>query len=245
MATPEQKQELVDNIKGKRYYTVQIYGYGGEHVYGTLTKEAYDFWKPVVDEHGYDDLVEYMLRADGDEEFEFEHIKQVPPGADFLMSEGSNGEEWRSSWYEMPSEFEHLNSVSVDSGNITVDEVDGDGWDAQHVTDVIKNTGITEFASGISEETNYETDILEPIEDLYPETGTYIVQMLSMEKGTFFEATIETVGDFDPKKLKITYSEAPNGEDVIHTVMYNNEELDNQGGDTNGKGYSAAVWQQE
>lgn len=69
--------------------------------------------------------------------------------------------------------------------------------------------------------------------------------MLSMEKGTFYDAIVETVGDFDPSKLRITYSEAPNGEDVIHTIKYNGEELDNQGGDTNGKGYTAAVWQQE
>ena len=39
MATAEQKQELVDNIKGKRYYRVQVYGYGGEHVYGKLLKK--------------------------------------------------------------------------------------------------------------------------------------------------------------------------------------------------------------
>ena len=65
-----------------------------------------------------------------------------------------------------------------------------------------------------------------------------------MEKGTFFDAIIETVGDFDPSKLKIQYSETTNGEDVIRGMTYNGEEVDNNGGDTNGKGYSAAVWQQ-
>ena len=65
-----------------------------------------------------------------------------------------------------------------------------------------------------------------------------------MEKGTFFDVIIETVGDFDPKKLKIQYSETTNGEDVIRGMTYNGEELYSEGGDTNGKGYSAAVWQQ-
>jgi hypothetical protein len=243
MATLEQKQELVETIKGKRYYRIQIYGYGGEHAYGTLTKEAHDFWKKVVEDHGDGDLCNYLLNAQ-DGEFEFDDIDSVPPEADFLMSSDADGEEWRSSWYEMPSEFEHVNSVSIDSGNINVDEVDGDDYNASHINEVIANKDINELASDISEETDWETEILDPIEDLYPDKGTYIIQMLSMEKGTFFDATVETVGDFDPKKLKISYSEAPNGEDVIHTVSYNNEELDNVGGDTNGKGYSAAVWQQ-
>lgn len=244
MATAEQKQELVDNIKGKRYYRVQVYGYGGEHVYGKLTKEAYDFWKPIVDEHGDNDLVNYMLNAE-DGDFDFENIESVPPEADFLMSPDADGKEWRSAWYEMPGEFEHINSVSIDSGNISVDEQDGDGWDSKHLNEALKPIDINELAGNIGDQTDYETEILNPIDDLYPDKGTYIVQMLSMEKGTFFDAVVETVGEFDPKKLKITYSEAPNGEDVIHTIMYNNEELDNQGGDTNGKGYSAAVWQQE
>ena len=244
MATIEEKQELVDNIKGKRFYHLQIYGYGGEHAYGKLTKEAYNFWKGIVDEHGDSDLVNYMLNAE-DGEFDFENVESVPPQADFLMSPDADGKEWRSSWYEMPNEFEHLHTVSIDSGNISVDEVDGDGYDAKHIAECIANEDVNELAGRIGDETDFEVEILDSIEDLYPEKGTYIVQMLSMEKGTFFDAVIETVGDFDPKKLKITYSEAPNGEDVIHNVMYNNEELDNQGGDTNGKGYSAAVWQQE
>lgn len=244
MATQEQKQELVDNIKGKRYYHVQIYGYGGEHAYGSLTKEAYDFWKKVHDDYGDSDLVNYMLNAE-DGEFEFEDIDSVPPEADFLMSPGSDGEEWRSNWFEMPTEFEHINSVTLDSGNICIDEVDSMDYDSKHIAEVVKSQDINDFVNKISEDTDYETEILNPIDDLYPDAGTYIVQMLSMEKGTFFDCVIETVGDFDPKKLKISYSEAPNGEDVIHTIMYNNEELDNQGGDTNGKGYAAAVWQQE
>ena len=66
--------------------------------------------------------------------------------------------------------------------------------------------------------------------------------MFSSEKGTFFDGTIETTGDFDVKKLKIQINEYPNGEDIIDGVTYDGEEVDNEGGDTNGKGYSAHVW---
>jgi hypothetical protein len=244
MATAEEKQELVDNLKGKRYYRLQVYGYGGEHVYGKLTKEAYDFWKPIVEEHGDSDLCNYALNAE-DGDFDFENINEVPPEADFLMSPGSDGNEWRSSWYEMPTEFEHINSVGVDSATINVEEVDSDEYNAKFIADVISNEGVNELIERVGESTDWEVELMESVDDLYPEKGTYIVQMLSMEKGTFYDAIVETVGDFDPSKLRITCSEAPNGEDVIHTIKYNGEELDNQGGDTNGKGYTAAVWQQE
>jgi hypothetical protein len=66
--------------------------------------------------------------------------------------------------------------------------------------------------------------------------------MYSSEKGSFFDAVIETVGEFDPKKLKFIINEYPNGEDIIDSVTYNDEELDNNGGDTNGKGYYGHVW---
>lgn len=243
MATAEEKQELVDNLKGKRYYRLQVYGYGGEHVYGKLTKEAYDFWKPIVDEHGDSDLVNYVLNAE-DGDFDFENIERVPAEANFL-SDDEQGEGSCYPWYDMPTMFEHINSVSVDSATINVEEVDSDEYNAKFIADVISNEGVNELVDRVGESTDWEVELMESVDDLYPEKGTYIVQMLSMEKGTFYDAIVETVGDFDPSKLRITYSEAPNGEDVIHTIKYNGEELDNQGGDTNGKGYSAAVWQQE
>jgi hypothetical protein len=48
--------------------------------------------------------------------------------------------------------------------------------------------------------------------------------------------------DFDIKKLKIFCEEFPNGDDTVVRVEYDGEEIDNQGGDTNGKGYSVALW---
>ena len=66
--------------------------------------------------------------------------------------------------------------------------------------------------------------------------------MYSSEKGTFFEGIIETVGDFDPKKLKFYTTEYLNGEDTVTEVYYDGVDIENFGGDTNGKGYSASVW---
>jgi len=67
--------------------------------------------------------------------------------------------------------------------------------------------------------------------------------MYSSEKGCFFDGIIETIGEFDPKKLKFYLGEYDNGEETINSIEYNGVEIDNQGGDTNGKGYYASVWQ--
>jgi hypothetical protein len=244
MATQEQKQELVDNIKGFRHYNIQINGYGGEHAYATLTKEQYDFWKPVVEEHGDGDLCNYLLNAE-DGEFDFENIEKVPPHADFLMSADADGKEWRSPWFEMPTEFEHVQAVSYDSAHMYVTEVADEEYNSPHIKDVIDNESPSELNERIGEETDWEYEVVESQDDVYPEKGTYILQMLSMEKGNFFDGIVKTTGDFDPKKLKIQINETVNGEDIISGILYDGVEVDNNGGDTNGKGYSASVWQQE
>ena len=245
MATQEEKQELVDNIKGFRYYTIQINGYGGEHVYATLTKEQYDFWKPVVEEHGDGDLCNYLLNAE-DGDFDFENIEKVPAHADFLMSADADGKEWRSPWFETPTEFEHVQAVSYDSAHMYINEVADEEYNSRHIKEVIDNVSPAELNDKIGEETDWETEIVDSDSpNPFPEKGTYILQMLSMEKGNFFDGIIKTTGEFDPKKLKIQSSETVNGEDIITGVSYEGIEIDNNGGDTNGKGYSAAVWQQE
>ena len=243
MATTEEKQELVDTIKGPRYYHIQLWGYGAEHAYASISKEAHDFWKSVTDEHGYNDLVNYMLNAE-EGTFDFEDIDSVPPEANFL-SDDEEGIGACSQWYEMPNEFEHIQTVSTDSANIEINEVDSAEYNSKHLNTVVENESLNDWTNTISEETDWETEILDGVEDTYPDKGTYIVQMLSLEKGTFFDGIVETVGAFDPKKLKIQYSETTNGEDVVRGITYDGVEVDNNGGDTNGKGFSAAVWKQE
>jgi hypothetical protein len=68
------------------------------------------------------------------------------------------------------------------------------------------------------------------------------MQFYSSEKGTFFDGIIETVGEFDIKKLKAVINEYPNGEDIVDGLLYDGVDIENQGGDTNGKGYYASVW---
>ena len=83
MATTEEKVELVETLKGPRFYNIQLNGYGGESAYMTVSKEAHDFWQPLCEKHGDYDLTTYM-NSDGEEEDEYDNIESVPPEAQFL-----------------------------------------------------------------------------------------------------------------------------------------------------------------
>ena len=240
MATAQEKEELVETIKGPRYYRIHISGYGGEAAYMSITKEAHDFWAPICEEHGDSDLVSYMVNDDPDE-CEFENIDGVPPEADFLTSYGKD--DYKSSWYEAPTEYEHQWGVEFGSAYMDIDEVDSDDYSASVVREVMSREGVQQFCERIGEETDWECELWDSQECYAGEDVEYIAQMYSSEKGTFFEGVIETIGEFDSKKLEFHCSEYDNGEECITSVVYDGVEIDNEGGDTNGKGYYASVWQ--
>lgn len=239
MATTEEKTELVETLKGPRFYRLSVNGYGGEGAYINISKEAYDFWNNHNDEYGDGDFVQYLVNDDPDD-IEYEDLDEVPPEADFLTVKG---EDYKQQWFEAENEFCHQYGVEYGSAWLTVDEVASDDYSAAHVADVIESKNVTELIDEIGEETDWEVELQDTgDEDWYKDQGDYVAQMYSSEKGGFFDAVIETVGDFDPKKLKFYITEYPNGEDIIDSISYDGEELENNGGDTNGKGYYGHVW---
>ena len=239
MATTEEKQELVETLKGPRYYRIQLWGYGGEAEYMNLTKEQYEFWHAHIDEHGDSDAVHYCVGAE-DGDFDFDELDEVPEFAQFLKVEG---EDYSTSWYESATGFTHQWGVDYNNANLTIEEVDSAEYMAKHIADVVDGESLSEYINKLDEEHNYELELTEMGVDEGEDTqGDYVAQMYSAEKGTFFEGIIETVGSFDPKKLKIYTSEYLNGDDTVQNIEYDGNEVDNAGGDTNGKGYSFHVW---
>ncbi len=235
--TEEQHQDLVDTIKRPvRYYRVNLNGYGGEAAYINISKEAYDFWKDVVEEHYDNDLVNYAVNDDP-ADYDFDDIKSVPPEADFLTDK----EGYKYPWYEAPGEYVHQYGVAYNGAYLHISEVDSDEYVSNTIEEIVEGEELQEYLDGVMEKENYDIDLVEADEDLEGE-GDYVIQFYSSEKGCFFDGIIETTSKFDPKKLKIVYTEYPNGEDTVTGVEYDGEWLDNQGGDTNGKGYSAHLW---
>jgi len=236
MATTEEKQELVETLKGPRFYRIMLNGYGGESAYMSISKEAHDFWNAHNEEHGDNDMVQYMIEEDGDAEYE--DLDEVPAEAQFLHDKDDDN--YKRPWYESHTEFEHTYGVEHGSAYLVVDEVNSGEYSAEHVADVVEGENLQEYLSNIEEAENYEIELTD--HGCCDEHDGYIAQMYSSEKGTFFEGIIETVGDFDPKKLKVYVTEFLNGEDTITSIEYDGVEVDNSGGDTNGKGYYASVW---
>lgn len=235
MTTLEEKQQLLEAIKGPRYYNISISGYGGESSYMSISKEAYEFWAPVCEEHGDGDLVTYML-SDEDEVVEYDDISDVPVQAQFLHDDNH-----KYQWYRSNTEFEHSYGATYGSSYITVVEVDSDEYNANHVADVLTDADIEELDQKIGVETEWTTEIVEMGCCEEPE-AEYIAQMYSSEKGCFFEGVIKTIGEFNLHKLKIYTTEFLNEENTIVSVEYDGVEVDNMGGDTLGKGYYASVW---
>ena len=238
MATTEENKELVETLRGPRFYRIRLNGYGGEAAYINISKAAHDFWHAHTEEHGDGDFVNYMINDDP-EDYDFEELEIVPKEADFLTSYGED--DYKSNWFEAPTEFLHQMGVEYGSSYLTVEEVDSMEYMSKHVADVIDSERLMELVDKIQEDTDYEVELADHGEEL-PDEGEYVCQMYSSEKGSFFDGVIETVGEFDVKKLKFMINEYPNGEDVIDGVEYDGVDVENNGGDTNGKGYSAHVW---
>lgn len=238
MATTEEKQELVDQLSGPRYYRISLNGYGGESAYLSISKEAHDFWKDHTEQYGDSDLVNYMLNAE-DQDFDFEELEGVPTEAEFLTDDEGDPRPW----FEAQDEYEHSYGATYSAAWISVDEVDSDDYMSNVVAEVISQMDVTELVDEIQEESDYEIDGTDFTECYAGKDVKYIAQMYSSEKGNFFDGIIETHGDFDPKKLNFMCGEYDNGEETIIGVEYDGVEIDNQGGDTNGKGYYAAVWE--
>ena len=139
---------------------------------------------------------------------------------------------------------------------MTIEKVDGEGYDATYLEDIIESESINDFVQRIGDATDWEIESqigLSETTDYSGEARTWesmdkgdqVFQFHSAEKGTFFEAYLETPGLFDEKKLKVIVDEDAGGNDLVWGFTYDGQEIDNDGGgDTNGKGYYAWVWEQ-
>ena len=126
------------------------------------------------------------------------------------------------------------------NANISIEEVDSVEYNAKILNTICENVNYEELYDEHEIETTINDDYA-----VLPK-GWY-AQMISHEKGTFFDGILHLKGEqFDPKKLLIHEMELPNGECVIEKITYGEKdiEVDNQGGDTTGKGYSCHFYEE-
>jgi len=256
MATSEEKQELVEEIKGPHHYRLSLSGYGAECSYMRISKEAFDFWYPHTKDHGDSDAIHYITSAEDksvkevneDDHYEEVKAKDIPKEAMFMHDDTG---EVGASWYEPLDEFDHTWGPTLDGAYLTIEKVESDEYRSKFIEDIVEGQDLSEWMEETSEKFSTDDEYVECYDDnhdygdRYPEKGDYICQFYSSEKGTFFDAGFTTPGLFDPKKLKFCIGEAPNGEDLVYAIKYDGEELSNDGGDTNGKGYYCYFYKQE
>src|SRR5210317_2294846 len=244
MATLEEKENLIEAFKGPHFYRIRLWGYGAETSYMNISKEAHDFWKAHGDEHGDSDAVNYVINAedihadDIAQQGDYEDLDPagIPREAMFMHNEEGEG----STYYEPWDQFDATYGVAQDGAYLSIEKVASAEYNAQCLEDIVDHEDLNEYMSRVSEQSDYEVDPYvedHGYGDIWPEPGQHICQFMSSEKGTFFEAVIETPLPFDKNLLKFAIAEAPNGEDLVYAVEYDGVELDNSGGDTNGKGY--------
>lgn len=125
------------------------------------------------------------------------------------------------SWYECDG-MAHVNGVSRNAGNIQIlDEKDETVFE-KSLEDCDGGDDSPEWAC------NDEVWIG------MRKKGEVVFVGSSNEKGTFFEGEIELTAPFDITKLELNYDEV-DGEEIVNSVYYDGEEIDNNGGGTDGK----------
>jgi hypothetical protein len=154
------------------------------------------------------DLSDIAWNSDAAEEMDLdEDLLPFPPG----------------SWYECDS-MAHTSGVSRNAGTLQIEDENGN----------------TVFEKSLDDITGGGCDG-EPEWSCFDEawigskpTGTVVFVGCSNEKGTFFEGEIKLTAPFDITKLTLQYDEI-DGEELVNTVQYDGEDIDNWGGSTDGK----------
>ena len=197
-----EQQKLIEVLKfTPRTYKISMWGYGGEKVMGTVSKEIWDYCNS--------NQVDLSEIAWSDEDTVVEEM-----GLDLDMLPFPPG-----SWYEC-DDMGHINGVSRDAGTIQIEDENGNTV-LERSLDSVDGTDIGLCCSD------------EVWAGSKPK-GTVVFIGSSNEKGTFFEGEIELRAPFDIEKLELNYDEF-DGEDIITSVTYDGEEIDNWGGSTDGK----------
>ena len=127
------------------------------------------------------------------------------------------------SWYECDN-MGHTSGVSRNAGTLQIEDENGDVVFERSFDDI---TG-----GGCDGEPDWSCD--EEVWVDSQEPGTVVFVGSSNEKGTFFEGEIELRAPFDIEKLTLSYDDI-DGEELINSVMYDDEYIDNNGGSTDGK----------
>ena len=153
------------------------------------------------------DLSDYAWDSDYADENEIpEEMQPFPPG----------------SWYEC-DDMAHAHGVSRNAGTLQIEDENGE---------VIYERSLEDCDGGSDDSPEWDCGDEVWIDE--KPAGTVVFIGNSNEKGTFFEADLPLTMPFDITKLTLSYDEI-DGEELVNSVTYDGEDIDNWGGNTDGK----------
>ena len=126
------------------------------------------------------------------------------------------------SWYEC-DDMAHAHGVSRNAGTLQIEDENGN---------VIYERSLEDISGGDNDEPEWSCNDEVWIDE--KPAGTIVFIGNSNEKGTFFEADLPLTMPFDITKLTLNYDEI-DGEELVNGVEYDGEDIDNWGGNTDGK----------
>jgi hypothetical protein len=124
-------------------------------------------------------------------------------------------------WYECDS-MAHVNGVSRSAGHIQIEDENGNSVFEKSLDNCDGGEGSPAWSC------NDEVWVG------MAKKGEVVFIGSSNEKGTFFEGEINLRAPFDIEKLVLNYDEV-DGEEIVNCVYYDDEEIENWGGGTDGK----------
>jgi len=153
------------------------------------------------------DLSDYAWDSDYADENEIpDEMQPFPPG----------------SWYEC-DDMAHAHGVGRNAGTLQIEDENGE---------VIYERSLEDCDGGSDDSPEWDCGDEVWIDE--KPAGTVVFIGNSNEKGTFFEADLPLTMPFDITKLTLSYDEI-DGEELVNSVTYDGEDIDNWGGNTDGK----------
>jgi len=225
-------------MKDKNIIKINIGGYGGEFVLGTITKEQHDYWAVFQD----GELDDYALDA-----FDYVNENAIPKDMDFLEGEG---------WYECDN-IAHNYGCDMESAWIDINLPDDTLVEYKNAYELRDKYENAEQLNHLQYKP-YDEMIREvgqcytSEETSYPQPKGHYFTAYSSEKGQFIYTELELPEHhvFDESRL-VFHTTDIDGEETLESIAYifpddsPNEptDLDNEGGDTRGKGWECNLFE--
>jgi hypothetical protein len=205
MATQDEKQQLIDTLK----FTPRTY---------KISMWGYGGEKVMgtVDREVWDYCIEHQVDL-SEIAWSDEDTVQDEMDLDLDMLPFTPG-----SWYEC-DDMAHTNGVSRNAGTVQIEDENGN---------VVFEKSLDSITGG--EDGEPEWSCFDEAWIGSKPAGTVVFIGTSNEKGTFFEGEIELTEPFDITKLTLQYDDI-DGEELVNSVQYDGEDIDNFGGSTDGK----------